>query len=87
MRYVVVYTHEGNAWGAYLPDVPGCIATGRDRAEVATNIREALQWHLEDLCRQGDPLPSPGEYAEIVEAREEQGQIVIAEEPQAGGLA
>jgi len=58
-EYIVIYEHTGHNWAAYAPDVPGCIATGRTRAEVARKFREALAFHLEGLRLEGLPLPEP----------------------------
>ena len=57
--YIVIYEHTDHNWAAYAPDVPGCLATGRTRAEVERNFREALAFHLEGLRREGLPLPEP----------------------------
>jgi predicted RNase H-like HicB family nuclease len=48
-----------NNWGAYSPDVPGCIATGETMEEAQENFREALEFHFEGLKLQGLPLPKP----------------------------
>jgi predicted RNase H-like HicB family nuclease len=57
--YIVIYEHTDHNWAAYAPDVPGCIATGRTRAEVERKFREALAFYLEGLRREGLPLPEP----------------------------
>jgi predicted RNase H-like HicB family nuclease len=58
-EYIVIYEHTDHNWAAYAPDVPGCIATGRTRAEVERKFREALAFHLEGLRLEGLPLPEP----------------------------
>ncbi len=58
-EYIVIYEHTPHNWAAYAPDVPGCIATGRTRAEVERKFREALAFHLEGLQLEGLPLPEP----------------------------
>ncbi len=58
-EYIVIYEHTDHNWAAYAPDVPGCIATGRTRAEVESKFREALAFHLEGLQLEGLPLPEP----------------------------
>jgi predicted RNase H-like HicB family nuclease len=61
-EYVVIYErgNEGQeAWGAYIPDLPGCVSTGDTLDEVERNIREALQLHLEGLKSEGLPIPEP----------------------------
>lgn len=58
-EYVVIYEHTENNWSAYSPDVPGCMATGKTRAEVETNFADALQFHFEGLKAEGLPIPEP----------------------------
>jgi len=58
-EYIVVYERAPHSWAAYAPDVPGCIATGRTRAEVEHNFEDALAFHLDGLRREGLPVPEP----------------------------
>ena len=58
-EYVVIYERGEQNWAAYAPDVPGCVATARTRAEVEQVFREALQFHLEGLRLEGLPIPEP----------------------------
>jgi predicted RNase H-like HicB family nuclease len=58
-EYTVIYERTAHNWAAYAPDVPGCIATGRTRAEVERKFREALAFHLEGLRLDGLPVPEP----------------------------
>jgi predicted RNase H-like HicB family nuclease len=59
-EYVVIYEQaEDGGWGAYIPDVPGVVALGVTRAEVAERIQEALSAYAEDLRRRGRSLPDP----------------------------
>ena len=55
-EYVVIYERAKRNWAAYAPDVPGCIATGKTRAEVERNFQEALAFHLEGLRQEGLPI-------------------------------
>lgn len=55
--YAVVIEHEGDAWGAYVPDLPGCVAAGSSRAEVEQLIREAIPLHLQAMRERGEPIP------------------------------
>jgi predicted RNase H-like HicB family nuclease len=65
--YLVLYeTTEDGGWGAYSPDLPGCIATGKTRAEVEKLMREALPMHIEMMRESGEPVPEPGHLAELV---------------------
>ncbi len=59
MRYAIVIENAGNNLSAYLPDVPGCITTGRTVEEVLANMREALEFHREGLQEDGEELPLP----------------------------
>ena len=58
-EYVVVIEHEGDAWGAYVPDLPGCVAAGGSRDEVETLIAEAIPLHIQSLREHGEPIPPP----------------------------
>lgn len=61
-EYVVIYErgNEGEEnWGAYVPDLPGCVSTGETLEEAQSNIREAIQLHLEGLKAEGLPIPEP----------------------------
>jgi predicted RNase H-like HicB family nuclease len=58
--YVVIYEQaDDGGWGAYLPDLPGVVAIGTSRAEVADRIQEALSAYAEDLRERGGSLPAP----------------------------
>ena len=58
-EYTVIYEHTKNNWSAYSPDVLGCMATGKTRAEVEQNFKEALEFHIEGLKAEGLPIPEP----------------------------
>ena len=58
-EYVVVIEQEGDAWGAYVPDLPGCLAAGRSRDEVEKLIAEAIPLHIQSLREHGEPVPHP----------------------------
>lgn len=61
-EYAVVYERGESGeenWGAYVPDLPGCITTGETLDEARRNIREAVQLHLEGLRAEGLPIPEP----------------------------
>ena len=59
MRYSVVVEKAARNYSAYLPDVPGCISTGKTVAETLANLREALQMHFAAMVSDGDPIPNP----------------------------
>ena len=67
MRYMVIVEKGPNSWGAYVPDLPGCTAAGETREEVVTLIREAIEFHLEGLQADGQPIPDPSSEIEYVE--------------------
>ena len=67
MTYTVIIEKAENNYSAYVPDLPGCVATGKTREETAQNIREAIAFHLEGLREDGIPIPEPQTAAEFVE--------------------
>jgi predicted RNase H-like HicB family nuclease len=68
-EYVVIYEQsDDGGWGAYLPDLPGVVALGGTRDEVAERIKEALSAYTEDLQQRGESLPSPHHVAGTVAA-------------------
>jgi predicted RNase H-like HicB family nuclease len=67
MRYAVVVEQAGANYSAYVPDLPGCVATGSMIEEVETQIREAIIFHLEGLREDGISLPEPTSHVEYVE--------------------
>ena len=67
--YLVIYERaEDGGWGAYLPDLPGVVALGGTRVEVARRIREALGVYVEEMSELGQNLPAPTTTAETVRA-------------------
>ena len=58
-RYAVIIESGPYNLSAYVPDLPGCITTGKTVAEIELNIREAIELHLEGLMEDGDPIPEP----------------------------
>lgn len=67
LRYAVVIEDAGPNFSAYVPDLPGCVATGRTVEEAETAIREAIAFHLEGLREDSSPIPAPTSRAEYVE--------------------
>jgi predicted RNase H-like HicB family nuclease len=57
--YLVVVEKAENNYGAYAPDVPGCVSTGATVEETLRNFQEALEFHLEGTLEGGEPLPEP----------------------------
>lgn len=68
MKYAVVFERSPANYSAYVPDLPGCVATGRTREEVAQRVREAIQMHLEGLRAGREPIPEPKTWTELIEA-------------------
>jgi predicted RNase H-like HicB family nuclease len=67
MRYAIVIEQTEGNFSAYVPDVPGCVATGATVADVEREIREAIAFHLEGLRQDGLPVPAPASVVEYVE--------------------
>ncbi len=67
MKYLVVVEKSGNGFGAYVPDLPGCVAVADTREEVVTLIQEAIEFHIEGLKESGDPIPPPTSQSELVD--------------------
>jgi len=67
MKYMVVVEKGESSFGAYVPDLPGCVAAGESREEVLGLIREAMEMHLEGLQEQGQPFPPSASSSEVVD--------------------
>ena len=68
MRYAIVIEKAKANYSAYVPDLPGCIATGPTVGAVEKEIRDAIRFHIEGLKADGLPVPEPTAIAEYVEA-------------------
>ena len=68
MRYGVVIEKAEKNYSAYVPDLPGCVATGQTVKEVEQEIREAIRFHIEGLREDGLPIPAPTTICDYVEA-------------------
>jgi predicted RNase H-like HicB family nuclease len=69
MEYLVVVEKGKSSYGAYVPDLPGCVAAGETRREVLKLIREAIKLHIEALRESGRPVPEPTSRSEVVKVR------------------
>ena len=67
MRYLVVVEKGPTSYGAYVPDLPGCVAAGETEVEVLSLIREAIELRLEGLKDEGQPTPPPSSTSALVE--------------------
>lgn len=59
MRYAIVIERSPRNYAAYVPDLPGCVATGASEEEVVQEIREAIRFHIESLRQHHEPVPEP----------------------------
>ena len=67
-RYLVVIERGERNYSAYVPDLPGCVATGQTREQTVERMREAIALHIEGLRADGDAVPEPVTSAELVAA-------------------
>ena len=67
MQYLVVLEKGPSSYGAYVPDLPGCVAAADSKDEVLTLIKDAIEFHLEGLKEGGEPIPSPASTSEVIE--------------------
>jgi predicted RNase H-like HicB family nuclease len=65
-RYAIVIEQDDDSYGAYVPDLPGCVAVGNSIEEVTELIREAVQFHIEGLVEEGLPIPPPTTRVEYI---------------------
>ena len=68
MRYAIVIEKAAANYSAYVPDLPGCVATGPTVSATEENIREAIRFHIEGLEEDGQPVPPPVAIADYVDA-------------------
>ncbi|MEX2488022.1 MAG: type II toxin-antitoxin system HicB family antitoxin [Pseudomonadales bacterium] len=67
MKYAVVIEKAEESYGAYVPDLPRCIAAGETVDEVKKLIQEAIEFHIEGLKESGEPVPEPASSVEFIE--------------------
>jgi predicted RNase H-like HicB family nuclease len=67
VKYLIIIEPTASGFSAYSPDLPGCVATGADEAEVRRNMVEALTFHIEGLREEGLPVPAPTSAPDFVE--------------------
>jgi predicted RNase H-like HicB family nuclease len=68
MRYAIVIEQADGNFSAYVPDLPGCVATGATIPEIEQEMREAIRFHIDGLKADGLPVPRPTSIADYVEA-------------------
>ncbi len=66
MRYTVIIEQGDSSYGAYVPDLPGCVAAGETKDEVLGLIKESITFHLDGLKEGGNKIPNPRCFSEIV---------------------
>ena len=66
MEYVVILEPSESGFGAYAPDLPGCVAVGETREETLQLMKEAVAFHLEGLRENGEPIPTPHAIVETI---------------------
>jgi predicted RNase H-like HicB family nuclease len=67
MRYAVVIEKAGTNYSAYVPDLPGCVATGYSVPETEVAIREAIELHISGMRKDGTPVPPPSSQVDYVD--------------------
>jgi predicted RNase H-like HicB family nuclease len=67
VKYTVVYERTSRNYSAYVPDLPGCVAAAKTKAETRRLIREAIKMHMEAMRDAGEPIPQPGTSTELIE--------------------
>ena len=66
-KYAVIFEKAETNWAAYVPDLPGCVSTGKTLEETERNVREAISGHLQTLREFGEPVPEPTSVAKEIE--------------------
>jgi predicted RNase H-like HicB family nuclease len=66
-RYLIIIEKEAESYGAYSPDLPGCIAVGSSEEEVKQNMQEAIEMHLEGMLEDHEPIPIPHSTADYLD--------------------
>jgi predicted RNase H-like HicB family nuclease len=65
-QYTVIFEQGQRNWSAYVPDLPGCIATAKTRDQLERVVREAIEFHIEGLRLHGEPVPEPSVEAALI---------------------
>lgn len=68
-KYAVIFEKAAHNWAAYVPDLPGCVTTGRSIEETRQMIAEAVEFHIEGMRLRGERVPEPATVAEAVEIK------------------
>ena len=65
-RFLVIYEKTDSGYSAYVPDLPGCAATGKTKSEIEKNIYEAIEFHIEGIIAEGLPVPETKSESEVL---------------------
>jgi len=76
LKYAVVVEKGETSFGAYVPDLPGCIAAAETKEEVLRLIHDAMEFHVEGLREDGQPIPAPSSSIEYVEVAALLGRLL-----------
>jgi predicted RNase H-like HicB family nuclease len=68
VRYAIVIEKSDSNFSVYVPDLPGCVATGATIREVEKEIKKAIRFHLQGMLEDGTPIPEPSAVCEYIEA-------------------
>lgn len=69
LKYLAIVEKGETGYGAYVPDLPGCIAAADSRDQVVALIRDAIRFHIEELKADGEPIPEPASQGELVDVQ------------------
>lgn len=78
MRYAVIYERAQNNYCAYVPDLPGCVSTGVNLDDVRKVMREAMEFHIEGMQMDGEPIPTPN--MTVLDALDYHDGIIVEDE-------
>lgn len=78
MRFAVVIERAGNNYGAYVPDLPGCVATGVTIEETEAEIRSAIAFHIDGSIEDGLPVPPSTAHARYVEIANDKAMSTLS---------
>lgn len=66
-KYAVIFEKSATGYGAYAPDLPGCIATGQTLEQTRERMAEAIHYHIAAMIEDGDPIPEPSTHVDMLE--------------------
>jgi len=66
MNYTILLEKGNHNWSAYCPDLPGCVATGSTKEPCVSNMKEAIEFHIQGIVEDGETPPEPSTIAEVI---------------------